>query len=1309
MRSLYLGIVLCIMATCRTGSGSKKTLQIVWMIPFKTHPGMIFPHNASTSVGALALGIRNIQDDQILPDYELNVTLLDTNCSSKQDIGRLVDLVCDNRVDVVIGPPCAEVVRPVAELLAYKNLPYINWISIGQSIRPAKNGTETCIRLMAPISSLGGIMGTSYITKTKWARFVLISSNGADYKEGATSIEASLKSTNKKDLKIYYPYTNVRINASDTEIQDMFNSITREGRIIIMLIPRDELRHFMLVAKKLNMTNGNFQFLFTDTKPVVNRNGIIVDSDALWKQNDKHDADAKQAFESVLYFALGHDTPLSNWQKEADQAFDHVFRPDRPDIDEPKGYDEYAAYLHDAVYLYALILNITLSRNETPSGLNLFKHLTDDRARFRGLSGDVVINLRGDRQPSFYVFDLDSTTGVFQQVAMFRFLINENHTLSSTSSYSNITWGNGFRTDNFSLFPSDIPECGFLGEKCPEDDSPEQNNTLVISVSVSASSVIVLLFIALVYRYWRNEKNLQSLSWKLNYSELDFNFAKSLITRSTVQRKNSTTLFHQEHNKNGSVTSYRRDSSVPEMSPKKRRRRQSSSPDDAPRFFRHRNSSPDLSFREFHSTTDIALYKEELVSVKTWPRKKISMDRSFLLQVKNLRELQHINLTKFIGVCTTQDKICSVREYCAKGSIQDLIQNKEIKLDIMFKMSLAVDICQGLDYLHKSSIKHHGNLRSTNCVIDSRWVCKLTDFGIQTFRSMQESEELLGEQTYYSRLFWTAPEVLRRLLRKESYELTHQIDIYAYGIIIKELICRTEPYSSEHVLTPKEIIIKVSNPPTPEFIFRPDITATELGTDLHSNMKNLIKRCWAEDPDSRPSTKWILRTLNKINPYKKASVVDNVLAMMEKYTNDLEDIVAERTSQVQEEKKKTDALLYSILPRKVADELKAGRTVEAEAFDAVTIYFSDIVEFTRLCSESTPLEIVEFLNPLYTMFDDIISNYNVYKVETIGDSYMVASGLPERNGNLAVKEIAEMSLDILQSVLTFSIPHRRHKQLKIRIGLHTGPVVAGVVGLTMPRYCLFGDTVNTASRMESTGEPLKIHISPYTKTALDRYPGFIVEERGEITVKGKGIMHTFWLKGIKYTPSARERSPRYSRVYERLSSPNIDPTGEIEHALNNANKEHIKVNESGSERKISVADSGISLEHPVVTNPNVRGVDLAMDKNNDTQYEHIDKIYGLTKLKHVGHFNNGYTTDLLLCGHSKPVKAMPDKTLTGTVIHKDFRNVTDHVTHNMNIPLLDNISERGEFVISDEELDRKDPSEIFNQILPDVTSETTKL
>ncbi|KAE8736897.1 hypothetical protein FOCC_FOCC017647, partial [Frankliniella occidentalis] len=169
--------------------------------------------------------------------------------------------------------------------------------------------------------------------------------------------------------------------------------------------------------------------------------------------------------------------------------------------------------------------------------------------------------------------------------------------------------------------------------------------------------------------------------------------------------------------------------------------------------------------------------------------------------------------------------------------------------------------------------------------------------------------------------------------------------------------------------------------------------------------------------------------------------MDNLLSRMEQYANNLEFLVDERTSDYLEEKRKCEELLYQLLPKSVASQLISGQSVMAETYDSVTIYFSDIVGFTSLSADSTPLQVVDLLNDLYTCFDSIIENFDVYKVETIGDAYMVVSGLPVRNGLQHAREVARMALALLYAVRDFKIRHRPGLSLRLRIGLHSGGAV----------------------------------------------------------------------------------------------------------------------------------------------------------------------------------------------------------------------------------------------------------------------------
>ncbi|XP_071844139.1 guanylate cyclase soluble subunit beta-2-like [Apostichopus japonicus] len=208
------------------------------------------------------------------------------------------------------------------------------------------------------------------------------------------------------------------------------------------------------------------------------------------------------------------------------------------------------------------------------------------------------------------------------------------------------------------------------------------------------------------------------------------------------------------------------------------------------------------------------------------------------------------------------------------------------------------------------------------------------------------------------------------------------------------------------------------------------------------------------------------------------------------------------------EKQKTDSLLYSMLPKEIANNLREGRTTEAGEYNEVTILFSDIVGFTDICAQCKPIKVVHMLNEIYSCFDELTNEHNVYKVETIGDAYMVVGGLPLPSKTHAIR-IAEFGLSQLEAVKTLKSPDTQ-EPITIRVGIHTGPVVAGVVGSKMPRYCLFGDTVNTASRMESHGLPSKIHISEEVLKHLHS-SGFVCQYRGIIKVKGKGEMPTYFI------------------------------------------------------------------------------------------------------------------------------------------------------------------------------------------------------
>ena len=229
----------------------------------------------------------------------------------------------------------------------------------------------------------------------------------------------------------------------------------------------------------------------------------------------------------------------------------------------------------------------------------------------------------------------------------------------------------------------------------------------------------------------------------------------------------------------------------------------------------------------------------------------------------------------------------------------------------------------------------------------------------------------------------------------------------------------------------------------------------------------------------------------------------------------LEQRVRERTAQLQEtniellkEQEKSDRLLLNILPESIAARLKDGQSCIADRFPEVTILFADIVGFTVLSAQSSPEELIESLNEIFSAFDFLTEKYGLEKIKTIGDAYMVVGGLPNPSTNHA-ESIAEMALDMQEELAKFNAKH--HAGINIRIGINTGPAIAGVIGTKKFIYDLWGDAVNTASRMESHGIAGAIQVTPSTYDILRNK--YLFKDRGIIHVKGKGDMNTYLLAG----------------------------------------------------------------------------------------------------------------------------------------------------------------------------------------------------
>ena len=207
------------------------------------------------------------------------------------------------------------------------------------------------------------------------------------------------------------------------------------------------------------------------------------------------------------------------------------------------------------------------------------------------------------------------------------------------------------------------------------------------------------------------------------------------------------------------------------------------------------------------------------------------------------------------------------------------------------------------------------------------------------------------------------------------------------------------------------------------------------------------------------------------------------------------------------ERERAESLLRNVFPASIAQRLKQSPGAIAEATSEVAVLFADIVGFTPMAAQMKPTELVALLDAVFTRFDELADRYGLEKIKTIGDAYLVVGGIPEAHGD-PVGAMAKMAIAMREAIR--DVAAETSHAIDVRIGVATGPVVAGVIGRRRFAYDLWGDTVNTAARMESHGAPGEIHVTAGVKDALgDR---FVLESRGVVSIKGKGDMETFWLK-----------------------------------------------------------------------------------------------------------------------------------------------------------------------------------------------------
>ncbi|XP_072525797.1 atrial natriuretic peptide receptor 1 isoform X2 [Salminus brasiliensis] len=743
------------------------------------------------------------------------------------------------------------------------------------------------------------------------------------------------------------------------------NEIAEVSRIVVIAAPGEVVRRLLIEAQSRGLTNG--EYVFFCFKP-YNQEEMFGTFD--WKQGDEHDTVAKQAYQALFLLSMYEPSD------ERYKAFaENVIKRSREDFGYTYGPQEkvsiLAAIAHDSVWLYAQALNETLMENADPfDGVAVTRRMWN--RTITGIQGDVTMDASGDREPAYMLAHTQGTDSQFQVIANY---FGTNKVYEAVEGF-HISWPGGRRSP-----PKDSPECGFKGELCSNLEG-----RFSIAVGLIVSLIAIGSFaMGILYRKYKLQEKASMMLWKIDADDVIMMEPRSLNVASKAQ------------------------------------------------LFRSKSIQASLEsiicgMKDRPAAHRTAVYNETICCVRLLNVKNVNLSSDLLTELKQCRDLTHQNICKFIGACLDPPQPVILTEYCPKGSLQDILKNDSIKLDWSFKCSLMLDIVKGMDYLHCSPLRSHGRLSSSNCVVDSRFVLKVTDFGLSALRHSGSGDN--SSQDYWTSLLWRAPELLRQTMPANG---TQKGDVYSFGIIAQEVVYRRGPfYIPNSSLKAREIteLVKAGG----GRLLRPHVDAA----DCEEGVEALLLSCWRERATERPDFSSLRTTVKKMCPSGGSeNILDDLLSRLEQYACNLEEVVSERTAQLQEEKKKAEGLLTQMLPRSVAAQLIAGKTVRAETYDCVTVYFSDVEGFTAMSASLTPMQVVNVLNDLYTYFDNIIDDHDVYKVETIGDAYMVVSGLPIRNGDEHAREVARMSLAIVQGMKCFHSSHIPQQRLKVRIGIHS--------------------------------------------------------------------------------------------------------------------------------------------------------------------------------------------------------------------------------------------------------------------------------
>ena len=525
--------------------------------------------------------------------------------------------------------------------------------------------------------------------------------------------------------------------------------------------------------------------------------------------------------------------------------------------------------------------------------------------------------------------------------------------------------------------PSDKPKCGFDNLGCLQKNTTK---TIIMAIGICIGSIITLIVVWKIYKVQRYENDISSKASFIKIEDI------------------KSTILLRAHSHIGEILNEKGEV----------------------------NKASGIKKLQ-------AIYQNKNIMLKKLPKERIFITRGISIELKQMRDLEHPNLSRIIGVTIQSPYICIVQNFCKKGSLYDVLLNEDIQLDWVFKHTFLWDIVNGMCALHDSPIKLHGHLTSKNCLINHRWVLQISDYGLTEFSANNraiKTESIENEQDKYEALLWTAPENIN-IPRKTS----KPGDVYSFGIIISEIINRKAPYSEFSEMRPSDIIHYVKKRCIPPF--RPHVT---LQTGLDPKLLDVMNSCLSELAEDRPTFKEVKLLIKNFHG-ESTDILDNMIEMMEKYGSDLNKAVKERSEMYRKEKIKSNELLYRCVPTPIVGELLEGSTIEPQYLNSVSFLVVRLENFNKVCEMLEPQKAVNVLNDFYKMIEKVLMTdgcQSIFKLISIREEIVLCSNIPGFQTIAEAADLARIAVKISLQLSIYKWRYVRHSNLKLSMAIHTG-------------------------------------------------------------------------------------------------------------------------------------------------------------------------------------------------------------------------------------------------------------------------------